>query len=90
MDKAPSPCQTVHTFQRRAEKMPTLMPRLMSGDIIRKPRPKYSIANEKLVQNAKKNTIETIYISIEDFMHNKFVLILEICYLIYRISLLKC
>ena len=27
--------------------------RLMSGDVIRKPRPKYTLVNEKLVQNAK-------------------------------------
>ena len=26
---------------------------MMSGDVIRKPRPKYSLTNEKLVQNAK-------------------------------------
>ena len=41
----------------------------MSGDVIRKPRPEYSLANEKLVQNSKKlqsrpNTevIKTLYL----------------------------
>ena len=74
--------------------------RLISGDIIRKPRPNFSLANEKLVQNAKSYNRDHIqkYLKLysfnvhisQSFMHSKFVLIFEICFLMFHISLLKC
>ena len=72
----------------------------MCGDFVRKPRPKYSLANEKLVENAKNYNRDHIQkylklctINVHKFlnlMHSKFVLIFEYCYLMFHISLLKC
>ena len=52
--------------------------KLMSGDVIRKPKPKYSIAIEKLVQNAK-TTIETIYRSIQKNLPSMYIYPQSLC-----------
>ena len=98
--KHPAFPKLITRFKDEQKNAKTNVERLMSDDVIRKPRPKYSLANEKLVQNAKNYNQDHIqkYLKLctfdvhmsQNFMHSKFVLIFEICYLMFHISLLKC
>ena len=51
--KYPTLPKLITRFKDEQKNSEIVVERLMSGDVIRNPRPKYSLANEKLVQNAK-------------------------------------
>ena len=51
--KHPALPKLITRFKDEQKNAEINLERLMSGDIIRKQKPKYSIANDKLVQNAK-------------------------------------
>ena len=51
--KHPARLKLITRFEDEQKKAKNDVERLMAGDIIRKSKPKCSIANEKLVQNAK-------------------------------------